>query len=100
MDIKEFRKNVVAELCGDVINKQKSAILAMSIDMEQTFQESKEEIVIFDKSHCGFLGVSYIGGKLRFIKEDGTAPLASAFNKSADFDTFCCVWDAFHNNLN
>lgn len=93
-------KEVIANIekfCNEIIDRQRIAILAMQLDMENTFLENEEEIVVFNEPHIGFIGVSYIDKNLRFINSDGTTELANSFNE-AYFDKFVSVWHAFHND--
>ena len=95
----ELRKGIITNLATDIINKQLAAMLAMQRDMESTFEERKEEIVIFNSPHIGFIGVSFIDGKLRFIKGDGTT--VSSTNYSGNecyYETLLQIWYAFHND--
>lgn len=95
----ELRKGIITNLATDIINKQLAAMLAMQRDMESTFEEKKEEIVIFNSPHIGFIGVSFIDGKLRFIKGDGTTvPSTNYIGNECYYETLLQIWYAFHND--
>ena len=99
MQFSELRENIITNLCTDIINKQLSAMLAMNIDMETAFEESKEEIAIFTNSHVGFIGVSFIEGNLRFIKGDGTTVLAKDYiSNEYYYETVLQIWYAFRHD--
>lgn len=98
-ELRELRENIITNLCTDIINKQLAAMLAMNIDMETAFEESKEEIAIFTNPHVGFIGVSFIEGKLRFIKGDGTTVLAKDYiSNEYYYETVLQIWYAFRND--
>ena len=99
MQFSELRENVITNHCADIINKQLAAMLAMNIDMETTFEDSREEIVIFTNPHVGFIGVSFIEGKLRFIKDDGTTVLAKYYiSNEYYYETVQQIWYAFRHD--
>jgi hypothetical protein len=95
----ELRKGIITNLATDIINKQLAAMLAMQRDMESTFEERKEEIVIFNKPHIGYIGVSFIEGNLRFIKGDGTTESSTNYiGNECYYETLLQIWHAFHND--
>lgn len=98
MNLSVTRRNLITQFCCKILDEQKSAMLAMTIDMATSMSESKEELVLFNQQHCGIIGVSYIDKKLRFIDDKGNSTLAEDY-KEAYFDLFCCVWNAFHTDI-
>lgn len=95
----ELRKGIITNLATEIINKQLATMMAMQIDMETTFKERKEEIVIFNKPRIGYIGVSFVEGKLRFIKGDGTTELATNYiGNECYYETMLQIWYAFHND--
>lgn len=95
----ELRKGIITNLATDIINKQLATMLAMKIDMESTFKERKEEIVIFNRPHIGYIGVSFVEGKLCFIKGDGTTePTTNYIGNECYYEIMLQIWYAFHKD--
>jgi hypothetical protein len=95
----ELRKGIITNLANEITDKQLATMLAMRMDMESTFEERKEEIVIFNSPHIGYIGVSFIDSKLRFIKCNGTAESATRYiGNKCYYETMLQIWHAFHND--
>jgi len=86
---------MICNFCADIVERKNAAVKMMITDLEVHFEENKEELEPLNEGHCGVIAISYIGGEIAFVFENGGLIYAKTFD-AKDFDMVLCVWMAFH----
>jgi len=86
---------LIGNFCADIINRKQQAVEMMINDFEAHFSVCDEEFEPLNKEHLEVVAISYVGGEIAFVLENGELLYANTFDAS-DFDMVLCVWMSFH----